>query len=71
MCARAQCLQSAVAGSNLSVLSVNASQSRSLPVGKLVHGCLGEVEALSSVIDGENVDGFSVVGNTVACSALV
>jgi hypothetical protein len=65
-----QCLQSAVAGSNLGVLSIDTSQSHSLAVGKLVHGCLGKVKTLSSIVDGENVDGLSIVGDAVACSTL-
>src|SRR5687768_15586973 len=68
---RAQCLQAAVASSNLGVLSIDTTESRSLAVGKLVHGCLGDVEALGSMVDSEDVDGLSVVGDAVACSALV
>jgi hypothetical protein len=67
----AQCLQSAVAGSNLGVLRINTSKSGSLAVGKLIHGCLSKVETLGSMVDSENIDGLSVVGDAVACSALV
>jgi hypothetical protein len=54
----------------LSVLGIDATESRSLAVREVVHGRLGEVEAVAGVVDSENVDGLAVVGHTVAGTAL-
>lgn len=64
-------LETAVADSNLSVLSVDAAKGNSLVVGKLIHCALGEVEAVGSVVHSKDVDGLSVVGDAVAGTALV
>lgn len=62
--------EATVAGGNLGILSIDATKLRSLVVCELVHGGLGEVEASSGVIDGQNVDGLAVVGDSVAGTAL-
>jgi hypothetical protein len=63
-------LQSAVAGSDLSVLGIDATESLSLAVREVVHGRLGEVKTVTSVVDSENIDSLAVVGHTVASTAL-
>ena len=66
---KSRSLQSAVAKSNLGVLSIDAAELRSLAVGQVIHGALGQVEA-SGAVDGEDVDGLAVVGDAVAGTAL-
>lgn len=63
-------LKTAVADSDLLVLSVDAAEGSSLAVGELVHGSLGNVEAGASMVHGKDVDGLAVVGETVAGTAL-
>ena len=67
----AHCLETAVADSDLSVLSVDATKGSSLVVGELIHCALGEVEAVGGVVHSKDVDGLSVVGDAVAGTALV
>jgi hypothetical protein len=63
-------LQAAVADSDLSILCLDATKSLSLAVCEVIHGRLGKVEAIASVVNGKNVDGLAVVGDTVAGTAL-
>lgn len=52
------------------ILCVNASELSSLTVCEVIHGSLGEVEASSSVINGQDVDSLAVVCDAVAGTAL-
>ena len=63
-------LKTAVAAVDLSVLGINAAESGSLAVGKLVHGSLGNVEASAGVVHGKDVDAVAVVGEAEALTAL-
>lgn len=63
-------LKTAVADSDLLVLSIDAAEGSSLAVSELVHGSLGNVETSASVVDSKDVDGLAVVGETVAGTAL-
>jgi hypothetical protein len=67
---RTRPLKTAVADSNLGVLSLNATKGLSLTVGEVIHGRLGEVEAVAGVVDSKNVYSLAVVGDTVAGTAL-
>lgn len=67
---RAAHLEATVAGGNLRILSIDASKLCSLTVGELIHGCLGEVEAIGSVVNCQDVDGLAIVCNAVAGTAL-
>jgi hypothetical protein len=63
-------LQATVADGNLSILCLDTTKSLSLAVCEVVHGRLGKVEAITSVVNSENVNGLAVVGDTVAGTAL-
>lgn len=63
-------LEATVAGSYLCILSIDTSKCSSLPVGKIVHSGLGEVESSSGVVNGQDVDRLSVVCDSVASAAL-
>ena len=63
-------LQSAVASCDLGVLCLNATESLSLAVGEIVHGGLGDVETVASVVDSKNIDSLAVVCDAIAGSAL-
>ena len=63
-------LEATIAGSHLRILSLDASKLCSLAVGKLVHCGFGKVEAISSVINGQDIDSLAVVGDSVAGAAL-
>lgn len=49
---------------------VHTAEGISLVVGELVHGTLGQVEAVAGVVDCEDVDGLAVVADRVALAAL-
>lgn len=63
-------LEAAVAVSHLRVLSIDASKLGSLAVGKVIHCSLGKVEAIGSVVDGQDVDSLAIVSDSVAGTAL-
>lgn len=63
-------LQATVAHIDLSGSRIDAAQSNSLAVGKVVHGVQCDVEAGSGVVDGKNVDGLAVVAELPAGTAL-
>jgi hypothetical protein len=63
-------LKTAVAGRDLSILSLDATKSLSLTVGEIVHGCLSDVEAVAGVVNSKDVYSLAVVGDTVAGTAL-
>jgi hypothetical protein len=67
---RIRLLKAAVADSNLGVLSLNAAESLSLTVCKVIHGRFGEVETIAGVVDSKNIYSLAVVGHTVAGTAL-
>jgi hypothetical protein len=54
----------------LGILGVDASKLGSLTVCELIHGCLGEVEAISSVIHSQDVNSLALVGDSIASTAL-
>ena len=59
-----------VVGPNLLVLSVDAAESLSLAVGELVHRLLGDVETITGMVNCKDVDGVSVICDSVACATL-
>lgn len=63
-------LQSTLVDSNLGILRVDAAKISGLVVGQIVHGGLGQVEAVVGVVNGQDVDGLAVVGDAVASAAL-
>jgi hypothetical protein len=63
-------LKTAVADSNLGILSLDATESLSLAVREVVHRRLREVETIASVVNSKNIDGLAIVSNTVAGTAL-
>lgn len=62
--------QSAVLAGDPRRLGVDPAELDSLPTGELVHGLLGDVEALGGVVDGEDVDLLALVLEAVADAAL-
>jgi len=64
-------LQSTLVDSNLGILRVDAAKISGLVVGQIVHGGLGQVEAVVGVVNGQDVDGLAVVGDAVASAALI
>lgn len=62
--------EAAVAGSHLRVLSINTSKLCSLVVGEVIHRELAKVEAITSVVDGQDIYSLAVVGDPVAGAAL-
>lgn len=62
--------KAAVADSDLGVLRLDATKSRSLSVGEIIHCGLGEVEAVVGMVDSKNVHRLAVVCDAVACTAL-
>jgi hypothetical protein len=63
-------LEATVADIDLSVLSIDATKSLSLAICEVIHGRLGEVEAVAGVVDCKNVDSLAVVCHAVAGTAL-
>lgn len=62
-------LQSTVANSDLSSSRINPTKLNSLVVGKSVHRRGRNVEARSSVVDGQDVDALALVGKLPARAA--
>ena len=40
-------------------------------VGQSIHGTLGKVETSSGMVDGENINGFTLICNAIAGAALI
>lgn len=62
--------EATVAGGDLRILSVDATESSRLTVRQIIHSRLGKVEAGGSVVNSQNIDGLAVVCDAVAGAAL-
>lgn len=60
----------AVTAVNLGVLSFNTAELLSVAVCKVIHCLLSDIKSISSMVDGEDVDGLSIVRHTVAGATL-
>ena len=64
------CSQTTVAEIDLGNIGLDTAEEGGLAVGQVVHGIQRDVQPGGGVIDGEDVDGLSVVGGRPAGSAL-
>jgi len=65
------CSKTTVAEIDLGNISLDTAEEDSLAVGQVVHGIQRDVQPGGRVVDGEDVDGLSVVGRRPAGSALL
>lgn len=64
-------LKTALAAVNLGVGSIDVAEGDSLTAGEGVQGTLTKVEAGASMVYSKDVDAVAVVGQAVACTALL
>lgn len=62
--------QSANAVINLGPLGIDSSQSHSLTTSQFVQSCLSNVETISGVVHGQDVDSVAIVGERVTCATV-
>lgn len=65
-----QGLDLAVGLGNLDILRIDAAHLPGITVCQVIQGGLGDIESIGGVIDGEDIDGLAIVGQTVARAAL-
>lgn len=63
-------LKTAVLEIHFRGISLHAAQMLGITIGKVVHGLKSDVEAVDGYVDGQDVDGAVVVGQSPACSTL-